>query len=135
MDAKKAYRGAKAALRTAEQIKQELKGRNLALAYGARPSQKEAQAAQKYVEDLEHSLSRAENEVARLLEQLVEEQNSSQAQYDELIDLEEQVDELEAEVFNVHQRLLAAKVIGISALFGLVGHLLYWHWDEFPSFW
>src|SRR5690554_1921305 len=135
MDAKKAYRGAKAALRTAERINAELKERNYALAYGARPSPKEAQAAQEYVEGLERSLNAAENEVACLREALSSERHYSQGLFYDLWDAEDRTYELEREIISYRERLRWAKAIGLGACVGFLGHLLYWHWDEFPAIW
>lgn len=128
MDAKKAYRGAKAALRTAKRREQELKERNLALAYGARPSQKEAQAAQEYVEDLERRLDAAENEVACLQEKLISERHYIQELIYDLSDAEEEVEELKRTLHDrARQRrdelLLELGVFAVLAGVALYGYL------------
>ena len=135
MDAKKAYRGAKAALRTAEKAKQELKERNYALADGARPSPKEAQAAQAYVDDLERSLEAAENEIACLNEALTQRRLYNQELYYDLRDAEELAEELESTLSRYRLRLFRAKMIGLGLAFGLIGHMLAQHWGEFPKLW
>jgi len=131
MDAKKAYRGAKAALRTAERINAELKERNYALAYGARPSPKEAQAAQEYVDRLEQDLIAAENEVTRLQEELSSERQYNRELFYDLWDAEDRAYDLARTIESYRERLRWAKAIGLGACVGFLGHVLYWHWEIF----
>lgn len=135
MDAKKAYRGLKAALRTAERNNAELRERNYALAYGARPSPKEAQAAQEYVDRLEQDLIAAENEVERLQEELSSERQYNRELFDDLWDAEDRAYDLARTISSYRVRLRRAEALGLVALAGLVGVALYWYLGESLPIW
>lgn len=121
MDAKKAYRGAKAVLRTAERRNQELKERNLALAYGARPTEQEAQAAQEYVEELERELANLRLDKQELIWEL----RDAEA---DVAELKEEVEELERKFYDSARMRRFGLMLELGMFIILTGAALYWYW-------